>query len=246
MSDGTTTLTSASVVVLGRFNPAIFSPAWLLRHGLISAGEADDATVEVILAHAAIFETAWLRCQVTDDRLQLVTGDPQEFDRLRDAAMGVLRILNQTPIGAMGINHDSHHVIENVDEWHNVGDLLVPKEGWEGVLRLPGMRSVVVEGVRPDHYMGYIRVSVQPSEVIVPGIFIEHNDHFVLDRVDDQPTTRDDFADRRFIRPRTIEPTAERIDVALEVLERGWHDSLKRAEAAIDSVLRLRSGRGAK
>jgi hypothetical protein len=37
----------ASLVLLGRFNPAIFQPFWFARHGIVGADEAGAAEIEI-------------------------------------------------------------------------------------------------------------------------------------------------------------------------------------------------------
>src|SRR5512144_394929 len=42
----------------------------------------------------ASFTVGWLTCQVTPDALQLTTVVPEEFERVRDAAVGILNTLS--------------------------------------------------------------------------------------------------------------------------------------------------------
>jgi hypothetical protein len=50
------------------------------------------------------------------------------------------------------------------------------------------MRSLIMEGVRPDDYVGYIRVQVEPSVLLQAdngfGVYVSTNDHFQLDAMD--------------------------------------------------------------
>jgi hypothetical protein len=63
-------------------------------------------------------------------------------------------------------------------EWHALGHKLTPKKIWNNILKKPGMRSISVQGQRPDDYKGYILVRVEPSRKIHPGVFIHVNDHY--------------------------------------------------------------------
>jgi hypothetical protein len=230
---------SVSLILRGNFNPAIFSPGWLLAQGLIGPREANDAKPEAIVPHVSVFTVGWLRCQVTDDLLELSTADTQEVERLRDIATGILRTLDQTPVSFLGINRQVHYRFEDERPWHLLGDLLVPKEHWEPHLRLPGTRSVAVQGVREDKYAGRVMVTVEPSVRVHPGLFIQYNDHFALQTVESQPTTREDFGLPERNEVAEVEPSFTRIPLALEILTDHYFDSLSRASEVISHLLNL-------
>ena len=227
-------LDEVNVVVKGAFNPGIFSPAWLLGQDLIGNEEYEAAAVEVITREVAIFSVGWLRCQVTIDQLLFATTKADESERLRDAVVGVLRALAHTPIGALGINRVVHFDVGDFERWHAIGDALVPKAPWEGVLILPGMKNVGILAVRPDLYGGNINVEVEPSGRVPHGIFVSHNDHFELRRVESQPTKRQEISPPA----PTVTPSASLIPVAVEILTGEWVASMKRAQQIISHVAR--------
>lgn len=229
-----------SIVIAGRFNPSIFSPAWLRLQGLIGSREADDAEVQFIVPPAASFSTEWLQLTVTEDTLSMGTASAQDYDRLRDAAIGVLTVLNQTPIIALGINREAHWEMPSNDAFHAVGDLLVPKTFWGKILALPGTQDLTIQGVRDDLWRGYIRVTVQPSARIPRAIYARVNDHIVLRRVDAQPTSRDDFVPDDF-QSTEIEPSFQNIEAALEVLRDDWTRRTVASEAILSELMRLSS-----
>jgi hypothetical protein len=230
----------AQIVVLGSFTPAIFSPAWLSAQRVIGDDEVADAEVQVIMPRLAAFRVGWLQCQVQDDRMSLATVDPQEFGTLRDAASAILTILSHTPISMMGLNRDIHVSIPDADSWHRIGDVLAPKEPWESSLQLPGMRDVSVQGVREDDFAGSVNVSVQPSTLVIPGVYVNWNDHYVLRHVDSQPKNRNEFFDPQHGAARRLLPPDESyIPFALEILRDKWSDSMKRAQSIFDMVLRI-------
>ena len=66
-------LQSHSIVAVGDLNPAIFQPAWFAGEGLITRGEAQAATVQMISAQAALFEVDWLSVQVLPERFVATT-----------------------------------------------------------------------------------------------------------------------------------------------------------------------------
>ncbi len=225
-----------SVVVKGHFNPAIFSPAWLLGEQLIGVAEYKEAKVEIISRDLALFSAAWLACQVTPDALQMSTVVPEEFERTRDVVAGVLRALSHTPIGAMGVNREVHVLVESVEQWHALGDRLVPKDAWLNVLSLPGMRNITIWGARTDDFAGRVHVQVEPSLRIPRAVYITHNDHYLLAHVEAQPKSRlepwllDSDID--------LEPSSNKLELALEILATdNWNASLERADAVFRAVM---------
>ncbi len=227
-------LDGISIVVLGNFNPAIFSPAWFRLNNLIGQREADEAQVQMIVPPAAIFSTDWLSVQVTQDRLVLATVMPQEFERLRDTAVGVMTILSQTPIQALGINKESHWTSASRENYDEFGDTLIPKKPWSDVLPLAGTQDLTVRGARQDEWSGWIDVTVQPSVRVRPlGIYTRVNDHCWLAKVDQQPSSRN--------APPDAPPTAssELIALLLEILRNDWAGRLDNCERIIRSIRRL-------
>lgn len=228
----------ASIVVLGRFNPSIFSPAWLRHHNLIGAKDEEAAEITVIIPPAAVFSTGWLSLDVTEDRLVLLTTHSYEYDRLRDVATGILSLLDKTPISGLGINHEAHWSVASRFAYDRFGDALVPKEYWAERISLPGTQDLTVRGVRTDAWAGHVAVTVQPSSRLEQGIYARVNDHYMLKRVDRQPQSRDDFLRPEF-HPAPIPPSEEAIPLALEILNEGWRDRLKFGSDLIWSLIKL-------
>lgn len=65
---------SSSIVAIGDFNPAIFSPDWLERNDLIGEGDAETAREgnygrQMLVSHqVSTFETAWFALQVLENQ----------------------------------------------------------------------------------------------------------------------------------------------------------------------------------
>ncbi|MEW6277334.1 MAG: hypothetical protein AB1758_01845 [Candidatus Eremiobacterota bacterium] len=167
-----------SIVMLGDFNPKIFQPAWLLSRDLVRQSEADQAEVQIIHAEVSSLEFEGYSIVVTRERFQISTSQAPFYPVIRDLVVGAFTLLSHTPIRALGLNTDGHFRMPSHEEWHGFGHRLTPKEGlWEGILKSPGMRSLTVEGIRPDLCPGYIRVKVEPSNLLIPGVFVSINDH---------------------------------------------------------------------
>lgn len=239
MTDKGIGLEGTTVVVRGAFNPAIFSPTWFRNQDLIGDLELDDLDVEIVTRDIAVFRMGWLSCHVTPEGLQMSASAPEEFERLRDAVIGVLRLLTHTPIKALGINREFHTQVASVEEWHAIGDAIVPKANWNGTLEHPGMRSVTLWGARPDEYGGQIQVQVEPSVRLPQSVYVATNDHFTLTLSD--LDLRSNQGSWDLTQPE-VELTSEKIDVAIHVLLDQWDAALERAEQARRTVVGLAGG----
>lgn len=233
-------LDSINVVVKGHFNAAIFSPAWLFHQKLIGADEYADAEVEIVTSEIALFRTGWLRCQVTPDTFQVSTNDPAEFERVRDAAVGVLSALSHTPVAALGINRETHISSRDRDHYHAIGDQLAPKGFWEPILNLPVTRQLVMWGQRPDNFGGRVQIDVEPSMRFPGYVFVSYNDHFNLHTVEHQPTTRDEAWSLEAEQSNMLEASAEKIPVVKEILASEWVSGMERSNQAIQAIMRMK------
>lgn len=169
-----------NIVIRGQFNPAIFHPAWFQAQKLVRSQEADAAKIEIIQPNVAIFTMEWLRIQIVGDRFQVGTTQEAFYEPLRDLVVGVLDILDHTPLRMLGLNRDFHFRLESEKAMHSVGHRLAPKEDWQGALTAPGLMSLTMQGKRPDQSNGFIQVKVEPSAQVQYGVYIEVNDHYEL------------------------------------------------------------------
>lgn len=184
MSTFSLVIDGASVVLIGRFNPAIFQPAWLAAHALIRQEEAEHAQGLVFAPEVASFTVDWLRLQVTTDRFEASTEDAAHADVLRDLVGSIFTLLEHTPFDKMGLNRFLHSKVESEERWHRFGDMLVPKVPWKATLSKPGLRSLTMEGTRADAPDARIQVKVEPSTRVHPGIFFTTNEHYELSGAD--------------------------------------------------------------
>lgn len=220
MPDAKPDIHGMSIVMVGSFNPAIFHSAWFARLGLLPEEEATDVQQQVILPDFAQFTLAWLQLQVTPDRFQLSTTDPESFNLLRDLAIGTFRILEHSPVRALGINRDQHHRVDSIQRWHEIGLTLAPAKVWRTSLVDSGMKSLLIEGRRDDGYAGYVHVRVEPSVHLFPGIYIGVNDHFQMTSRSDQVVGAEE---------------------AIDVLETQWDAVLQRVPVLVDVVLGVKA-----
>ncbi|MER6628521.1 hypothetical protein ABT301_09800 [Streptomyces sp. NPDC000987] len=231
-----------SIVVRGAFMPHTLSPKWLASNQLIGEDDLATAKVEVISPEITVFHCGAFRIQVMPEVLQISTSDLAETERVRDLMIGIIRTLPYVPLSALGFNSSAHFTPASEDEWHAIGDRLVPKQAWEDqqILNLPGMVDVTLQGVRPDKYGGAVQVQVQPSAKIPASVFVSINDHFDLTVVDSQPTQRGPYFRTS---SRTNELTTDKLPVALDVLTNEWNSFKNRADRAMEFVADMGRGR---
>ena len=171
-------ISGVAVVLLGDFNPAIFTPAWFAMHGLLPKAAADSADLQVAHRQVTAFSTDWLRLQVTSDRFAADTAQAPHI-RVRDLVMRVFKEhLTHTPTRVMGINRTVHFRVGSLAERDRIGRALAPVEPWGrwGVeLGLDGehggMTSLIMSQIRPEGRPpgGRINVKVEPSSRIGDG-----------------------------------------------------------------------------
>jgi hypothetical protein len=222
----------ASIVITGPMRPVVISPSWLREIDLIGDSELEQANFELLIpAEATIFQAGWLRVLANPQSLEVQTTQEVEFERLRDVMLGILRARDDAAIAMMGINRTVHVKLNDRGLWHAVGDHLVNNELWEGILHLPGMRSVTYWGARADGYGGRIHVQVEPSYQFQPGIFVAYNDHYDLSKVEKILTLR---TDEGFNRAEDTEVSAEKVAVAKEILTDNWMESMNLFNAVLE------------
>jgi hypothetical protein len=210
---------AANVVLLGPFNPAIFHPSWLASYNLIRRQEAEAAEIQIIHPNVAAFTVEWLQIKVTEDQFQASTTLEAYYETLRDLVIGILEVLSRPPIAHMGINREFHYLSPSVDVWHSIGYRLAPKQDWEGVLEQPKMRSLTMQGVRPDPFKGYIQTKVEPSPRVEPGIFVQINDHYELGTSSNESLTGSDRV--------------------IQILSEQWSESMQRSLSIAEKVASL-------
>ena len=219
---------SANIVILGSFNPAIFSPDWLEQNQLIGP---DDAKVIrssenfVVTRQIAQLESETFRLLVDENKYQAncagVAGP-----LIRDLTMGVLELLPHTPLRAVGLNFDIQYRFHDRDAYYKVGDALAPKSIWLEILGDPDhsigleqLRIIVQDGKRGEklNSPNSKTVSVQRGGTLMT-IRLSYNDHH-------------EFVNH-------LERTAA-AEAAIEILKDQWHKQLQIAEQTFEQVIRL-------
>jgi hypothetical protein len=178
----------ATTVLVGRFNPLIFSPEWLAACNAIGPQEASvarESGIEVIAPNITSINLGSLKLIVEENRFMLTVSE-EPLIRAKDFSVTCFRALSHTPVFAVGLNFNATLAEPDLEKWHRFGDTLAPKEPWgafstdEDGKRLGGLRSVTMERTRVlDKFDGYTRCTIQVAEAGFEASLQIHN-HFEL------------------------------------------------------------------
>lgn len=122
---GEITLNTASVVMLGNFNPTIFQPEWLRAHRIIGETESEEASrsIEVIHPDVCMLNLTHMKLVVEPGKFSLTATD-EPLVRAKDFVLGCFNVLQHTPVNAVGLNRDIVIRAPNLDSWNKFGDHL--------------------------------------------------------------------------------------------------------------------------
>ncbi|MGH6816460.1 MAG: hypothetical protein ACREC6_12220 [Hyphomicrobiaceae bacterium] len=223
-------IAGASIVLIGNFNPAIFSPDWFIRQGAIKQQEivADDPNF-IVHSQVAQIKLDWCSILIEPNRYTISTiRDP--LVQISDLTARIFgEFLPHTPLRQLGINRNVHFRVESLEVRDAIGYQLAPPESWgdwapniraRSGLKRGGMVSLTMQQqVFAYERSGYISTTVQPSTRIVDGfgVFVEVNDHF-------DPSLKDNESSTRII---------------MSILEDGFESSLANADTIIDQIMKL-------
>lgn len=222
-------IAGVSLVLLGRFNPVIFTPAWFGWHQLLPRKIIEIADTNIAHPQITRFNADWLNIQVVPERIQIITSQPP-YVRIRDLVVRIFREhLHHTPLTTVGINRDVHFCVQDHKQRDQLGKLLAPVEPWGDWARKldldgerGGMVSLTMRQVNPCNRPagGQINVKVEPSNMVAQehlGVYVGVNDHYVVGDVEPQMQTRK----------------------IVELIEEKFDDSLRRADEIIDHIMSL-------
>lgn len=185
-----------TIVLLGNFNPSIFTPAWFELHNLLPVGTAAGARLEVAHREVTAFTTDRLILQAMTQRFSVETKQAP-YVRIRDLVVRVFKeCLPHTPVQSFGINREVHFPVRSYQEFDRVGKSLAPATPW-GVwkdrLNLDGMHggmtSLRMSQLQPEGRAagGQINITVEPSKRFDHGrygVYVMVNDHYPIDNVE--------------------------------------------------------------
>ena len=117
-----------SIVLLGKFNPAIFQPAWLQAKGV--EPDASSAKIELVHPEIAQFVAHDRDYRITRERFQISTASGP-WAMISDIVYRVFgEYLTDTPIRAFGVNRHAHFQLPSRQARMKLGRLLAPIVPW--------------------------------------------------------------------------------------------------------------------
>ena len=221
-------ISGTSIVLAGRFNPAIFTPAWFELHGLLPEGTAEIADLEVAHVQATAFRAEWLHLNVMAERFSAETVQAPDI-RVRDLVLRTFtEHLQHTPIHSVGINRTVHYNVYSLETRDRIGRLLAPIEPWGPwgeELGLSGthggMTSLTMTQIDPAGRPpgGRINAKVEPSTRVGEGrtgVYVNVNDHYQFEADLPQAT-----------------------EAVMQVVENEFDVSVQRSNALINHIMSL-------
>ncbi|MCY3930504.1 MAG: hypothetical protein OXH70_02180 [Acidobacteria bacterium] len=123
-------ISTVSVVLLGSFNPAIFTPAWFGLEGLLPRTTVESAELGVAHPNVTQFDAEWLKLRVRPDKFVVETSQAPTI-RVSDLVVRTFREkLPHTPIKALGMNREVHFRVQSLAERDRIGRKLAPTAPW--------------------------------------------------------------------------------------------------------------------
>ena len=221
-------IVAVDAVLVGNFNPAIFTPAWFELHALLPKSVIASAKLKIAHSQVTAFSTDWLSLNVLPDRF-IVNTSLAPYVRVRDLVVRMFKEhLFHTPLRAFGINLDVHFQVESFTKRDQIGRILAPVGPWVSLgqnLRLDGkhggMTSLTMSQTDPEGRPegGRINVTVEPSNRIghgALGIYVRVNDHYAIDKTG----------------PGTTESL-------IDLFENNFDGSLRRSDDIVDHIMSL-------
>ena len=221
-------INGVSAVLLGDFNPAIFTPSWFVLNGLLPERVAESAHLDIASREVTSFNADWLHLMVVPDRFTVDTSQAPHV-RVRDLVVRVFKEhLSHTPLRAFGINRNIHFLLRDSAERDRIGRMLAPVEPWGALghqLGLDGehggMTSLTMSQLNPQGRPAgsQINVTVEPSKRIGQGrfgLYVRVNDHYTIEGAG----------------PKTSE-------ILIALFEDNFEASLKRSDTIMDHIMSL-------
>lgn len=119
-----------SIVLVGKFNPAIIQPWWLVQKQLVDSQAAENAQVSIINPDLTLIKLDHFALTVQQNQFT-VESERSPFVILADFVCRLFGdILGETPIKAFGINRTIVFGVGSQDVRDKIGRKLAPWEPW--------------------------------------------------------------------------------------------------------------------
>ncbi|HEV7349301.1 hypothetical protein [Telluribacter sp.] len=177
-----------ALVTIGSFNPVIISPAWLQGKGALGKQETESANIDIIHRELTQFSLSWSTCRVTPERFELICDSISYFEPMRDLFQSIFKVLRETPVNAIGINHVIVFDLGNATKFDQFGKFLATMDIWDETISHSKLKTIeILEQPRKDNLPGYRNIKLEgiSNAKAKYGISISINDHFEVKSVSD-------------------------------------------------------------
>lgn len=177
------TIKSLSIVMLGNFNPTIFQPYWFSAKELIREEESSNAKIQVIHSSLVQFELDWVSFLITKEKFQVITTKESYFDIVKDLVISTFKILSETPIDALGINHTHNFTLKDSANYSRFGQWLGNLSIWqESVPESTLLTLEIFHSKKENGELGSQKIRITPSDLpnLNYGVAIDFNEHIQL------------------------------------------------------------------
>lgn len=214
---------TASIVLVGNFNPSIFHPEWFIRKGI--AEEWDYGTDDNIinLPDTSQFTLpGGKKVTVLLNKFVITSSLASDHLALKDIATSAFAILRETPIAQMGMNYEAEIQISNREDWLQFGRELAPLHHWVEAANYisdldkeqqetAGLWEMVMNLPRPDELTGFVRPKIQATSL----------DKFILS----------------FSVNNHVEITDHSAELMAKILDKNWESSLELSRSIMGGIM---------
>ncbi len=123
-------LQQLNIVWVAPLSPYLFTPLWFENYDLLRKEDIDKA--EVVMNNNSIFiDFGWVEINATVNKIVFrLTKSGLEM-ALSDLVKSVITLLDNVATIAIGINANFVYNFPNKQDWHKIGDALLPKDIWK-------------------------------------------------------------------------------------------------------------------
>jgi len=184
-------LSGNHIIVLGVFNPAIFSPHWIRSNEVIEIDDGNEPKVEIIHQQVCQFSVSDIDFSIELERFA-IKSEVHDNNILLDIFNKIFaEKLVYTPLRAIGINFFDHIDMGSFERRNKLGRILAPIDPWmpwskdfessdpelNGGMSKLSMKKARSGPPCEEYTLATIEPSARP-ELRKTGIFILANNHF--------------------------------------------------------------------
>ena len=222
-------ISGCSIVLAGKFNPAIFHPAWFKDKDIEPTLQESETEIQIVHNDVSSFSIDTRNYSIQRDRFQLETTSAP-WIIIADIIREIFgEYLIHTPIRAFGINRIVHFRLNSFNERSDLGRRLAPIGPWgdfgkemesDSVELIGGMRSLTMTRKSKETSVSIdTNAQIEPSVKIDDGkgVYMRVNFHHELENL----------------------PDGYGSETAIQILSTRFEDEMAEAEAIIYHIMKV-------